>query len=546
MSEQSRGDASRMNVKPSGLDVRGQVVMGMDLQCTIRELIAAGEIPKALVALRSGWDHYLRDNGAARARELCSEFDTFDLLRSVETASIVWLLNAVPPELEPLGPFATRILTAREEDIRVLGVRDRTTVMTATMLVWMSRGRLDRASLTAQRSLDDLGRAGHLSPTTIGPVYAEFLLAIARVKLFGGALRESVELFNEVLAYSEVAGAAVTTYRALVGQAIAFALNAEFGVAQDLISSAKDIGPDAEYDWNRQAVELTWCQTLIWAYQGQNIELNAAAQRVSARASVEPEWRELARILEARVLLSEGRDLEAANILKNLLQSVAVSNEFPLLEDSATFLLGLALIKADQPNAALRAIDKAPATTMHMSGLVAVRAFALIGRGQPDAAIEVTDACLELGREHPGLLLVYVHGARAVAFELLGLHSSAEYSMSAGFSLAVSAGIHMERDIFAGPELEYLWQRVESKRRSECEERSSAGSRSDTGARLAQLTPKEREVLRRLARPGTLADVAADLFITENTVKTHAKSIYRKLSIRSRAEASDLVNAAGH
>ncbi len=517
-----------------------------DLQTAIHEFVAARKMPEALDALRNGWDVFLRDRGTAGARALLAEFGAGDLLPCVETASIVWLLNAVPPESEPVGPFATRILAATEDEIRGLPVRGRMTVMTAKMLVLLGRGRTDDARTVSRESLDSVGGLGRVVITTIGPVYAEFGLALARVKLFSGALRESVELFNEVLAFTDVVGMPVTTYRALVGQAIAFALNAEFDVSQNLIASAKDIGPDADYDWSAQAIELAWCQTLIWSYQGRDAELDTAAKRVGARAAVDPDWNALAQVIRARVLIRDGHDLEAANLMKKLLQSVAVSTGFPFLETSARFLLGLALIKADQPNAALRAIDKAPATTLHTSGITAIRAFALIGRGQPAEAIEATDVCIALGLEHPALPLVYVQGARAVAFELLGLPASADYCLSTGLSIAESASINMEHDAFAGPQLEYLWERVSSKRGAASQHGAIHGAVSDIGERLARLTPKEQEVLRRLARPGTLADVGADLFISQNTVKAHTRSIYRKLAISSRAEASDLVNTAGH
>ena len=40
------------------------------------------------------------------------------------------------------------------------------------------------------------------------------------------------------------------------------------------------------------------------------------------------------------------------------------------------------------------------------------------------------------------------------------------------------------------------------------------------------LSPREREVLNELARGATYADIAAHLFVSENTVKTHVSSLY--------------------
>jgi DNA-binding CsgD family transcriptional regulator len=51
------------------------------------------------------------------------------------------------------------------------------------------------------------------------------------------------------------------------------------------------------------------------------------------------------------------------------------------------------------------------------------------------------------------------------------------------------------------------------------------------------LSPREREVLAELARGSTYADIAAELVVSENTVKTHVSSLYGKLGASRRSEA---------
>ena len=51
------------------------------------------------------------------------------------------------------------------------------------------------------------------------------------------------------------------------------------------------------------------------------------------------------------------------------------------------------------------------------------------------------------------------------------------------------------------------------------------------------LSKREMEVLECLAQGKTSAQIAADLFITENTVKTHVRHILEKLEAANRAEA---------
>ncbi len=51
------------------------------------------------------------------------------------------------------------------------------------------------------------------------------------------------------------------------------------------------------------------------------------------------------------------------------------------------------------------------------------------------------------------------------------------------------------------------------------------------------LTDREVDVLRELALGGSNAAIAHALFVSENTVKTHLASIYRKLEVDGRAGA---------
>jgi LuxR family maltose regulon positive regulatory protein len=51
------------------------------------------------------------------------------------------------------------------------------------------------------------------------------------------------------------------------------------------------------------------------------------------------------------------------------------------------------------------------------------------------------------------------------------------------------------------------------------------------------LTEREQEVLRHIARMLSTAEVASEMYISANTVKTHLKSIYRKLAADHRGEA---------
>jgi DNA-binding NarL/FixJ family response regulator len=51
---------------------------------------------------------------------------------------------------------------------------------------------------------------------------------------------------------------------------------------------------------------------------------------------------------------------------------------------------------------------------------------------------------------------------------------------------------------------------------------------------LDQLTPREREVLRLIARGYTYKEIARELYISVKTVETHVSSVLRKLQLSTR------------
>jgi DNA-binding NarL/FixJ family response regulator len=68
---------------------------------------------------------------------------------------------------------------------------------------------------------------------------------------------------------------------------------------------------------------------------------------------------------------------------------------------------------------------------------------------------------------------------------------------------------------------------------------ASALASGDGGPRrLAQLTPRERDVLAEIARGRSNREIARSLVLSEKTVKTHVSSILTKLDVADRTQAA--------
>ena len=160
-----------------------------------------------------------------------------------------------------------------------------------------------------------------------------------------------------------------------------------------------------------------------------------------------------------------------------------------------------------------------------LSALAAGRAGRVL---EADSDIHAARSLLELGRSDDPELAVRVRLAIARAAITIGDAAAARSALRRLPELLV----HL-------PDAAGLWDEAE------CARNAAARLGVDAPIGAALLTPAETRVLQMLPSHRTFKEMGRDLYVSHNTVKTHAISVYRKLGVTSRSEAVHMSRRLG-
>lgn len=260
---------------------------------------------------------------------------------------------------------------------------------------------------------------------------------------------------------------------------------------------------------------------------GQSLDV---APRALEHARADPATLFHARTLHAIVLRLAGRDREA----RELVRPELVVRGDPAAESWRLALLSLLDADAGRGEAALEraraavAIAERTGEATSVAFAPAYRALgrALVAAGELDEARAVLEDVVRCtGRAPDGVH----HLASLVARGRLALAEGdlPEARDAAGQARAI-AGRY--RDV--GRHAQELRELERAVRHREEDELHGT-----------DLSPAELEVLRRLPSDRSIAEIAADSYVSPNTVKTHVRRIYRRLGVSSREDAVAVARA---
>ncbi len=216
----------------------------------------------------------------------------------------------------------------------------------------------------------------------------------------------------------------------------------------------------------------------------------------------------------------------------------------PLLARWCTVAHADAHLAAAEPTAAIHRLGMTREPAGYPDALDrAALAKAHLMLNQPDAAFDLLDAVPATWSPYRGAV-VEARILAAVAADQMHKDTAAMAAITEAVDLAHSAGI-VRPFLAAGPRVTALLARhrhvvarhLDFTRGLAPEDTGSSRSDWTSATPVGGLTERELAVLAYLPTMLKSGEIAADLFVTVNTIKTHQRSIYRKLGVTTRRDA---------
>lgn len=261
-------------------------------------------------------------------------------------------------------------------------------------------------------------------------------------------------------------------------------------------------------------------------------------------------------LVQARLWHTAGSTAQAQQTLTTLAAQV---QRWPhLLREIYACQAHLALATGDlitaQQRASASAQHKNPAIFLHQEEDALLKARLLIAQHEPDKALQLLQSWqteAQLRERTRNLLEILI--LQALAYAICKETSQAHQALRQALTLARAEGYQrlfldegpalldllrgLLRKVHEEPLLAYIRSLLASARTPAAQDRIAIATLAPL--LLEPLSPQERRVLRLLAAGCSNPEIARELVVSVNTIKTQVQSIYYKLGVNSRQEARE-------
>ena len=506
----------------------------------VHHALAAGDLELLTACLVDGWFELIARTDTAFRSDVLARIPEADIERSPELCAVLASVDFIGGQARSGTRRLDRAVELWPDD----ALPPVQAVLTfAELLRYTNKGAFRKTARLAHELLElaEVGRVPSQAAETMRAIALSHL-GLAEVEL--EQLADAEAHLTEALEISRIADVPYAELASMGGLAWLELIRGRLRRSARIASAAVELAQTRGWVRSVQAtlslsalalVEQEWDD--LEAAAGHAKELGEAARRtddVTGRA-----W--FAAIQASLCLAGRGEDVELGLERLRGIKPDLRSLDAPRLERSLSGLEARLMAAGADRDGAAAVVDRAIAENPASPGLQAVRARLSLASGDAGGALSALDVPVDAA--YP-VVAVEREVLRALALRASGDDDGALSELEAALSRAEPEGIRRPF-LSAGPGVRELlaehlrkaashrWFATELLRRIE----GGNGSRVLPAELLEPLSTREREVLRFLPTMMSNADIASELFVSVNTVKTHVKSIYRKLEVTRRQDA---------
>ncbi|TQL48834.1 regulatory LuxR family protein [Homoserinimonas aerilata] len=253
-----------------------------------------------------------------------------------------------------------------------------------------------------------------------------------------------------------------------------------------------------------------------------------------------PEWQAFARYAQAAISSVNGRGIEALELARRALEAARTWQGDVVVRSHCAGLRATVLLQLGDLEAALDAAKSVDPGANHEQCTARHIAGVRLRQGDPAGALEALASCDELGDGHSVRTLLDTLLLTAAARYDLGSATQGHIAFDRALHLAGATGMRSPFISLPQGSLRRMLGRAFDRNQPASVHAILEELRGDDDIDMSMNDPlSERELVitHHLALDKTVSQIAAELFISTNTVKTHVRSIYRKLEASNRKEA---------
>jgi LuxR family transcriptional regulator, maltose regulon positive regulatory protein len=415
--------------------------------------------------------------------------------------------------------------------------------------VHRARGELDKVAQETTEALEILSAQGRTLPS-VDAFRAIALSNLGTALLWSGRPEEAQVRLREALVALEGTRLGVTQVNTLAHLGLAATAAGRLQIGHDYASRAVEITDSR--GWT-PLIQVATAYLALAAVQLRRDDVAGAQQlleQAEAAAAGEPAPRVAVALARARLDASLGRTDVAQDRLARLRTEDRTWASLPFLSRWLTITEAEVDLASGDPVGALARIEAT--TADHGPPYAAERiclARALVETGQPREAQERLAPLLD-GAGQGQLVEAWL--VTAYAADAMRQDYRATEALGEALRIAEVDGVRRPFVVLGGERLLRLLARLAETGSAHADRATGLaaylrGQAPQDGHRggAEQLTDRELMVLRLLPTMMTNAEIAAQLYVSVNTVKAHLKRIYRKLGVETRRDAAHSAHDLG-